>query len=124
VTDQTLEQKAVEIITNIEKLAEPAMQLTLQAMQAAAVINVALDIVFLGVMFLVWRFVFKVIYPLWRETNSEVFEIGGVCALVIGGGVTLVGACACMFTLFSASTWLSIFAPELQLARMLIEKAV
>jgi hypothetical protein len=118
VTDQTLEQKAVEIITNIEKLAEPAMQLTLQAMQAAAVINVALD------MFLVWRFVFKVIYPLWRETNSEVFEIGGVCALVIGGGVTLVGACACMFTLFSASTWLSIFAPELQLARMLIEKAV
>jgi hypothetical protein len=127
VTDQTLEQKAVELITNMEKLAEPAMQLTLQAIQLASVINAVLCVTFLVSAFFSCRFAAKRILPLYQETESELIEFAGgslLALLVCAAGAITILSMICIIELFSASTWLAIFAPELRLAQMLIEKIV
>lgn len=121
-SDPTLEQKAVELIGHIEKLAEPAMQLTLQSIRVAAITTVCIDLLMIALLVFGWRMAIKHLYPKWRDSDSDGVEVaGGIAALVIG--IISVVLCAiCITELFSTSTWLSIFAPEMQLARLLVTK--
>lgn len=121
-SDSALEQKAVEIITNLEKLAEPAMQLTLQAIRAAAIIDLATCIAFVVLAYFAWRYIVTTLFPKWRASESEFIESTGAIGFVAAGLITAIGSVAALITLLCASTWLAIFAPELQLARLLIEK--
>jgi hypothetical protein len=122
-SDPTLEQKAVELIGHIEKLAEPAMQLTLQAIRVGAITTVCIDVVFLALVVFAWRFAIKHLYPKWRASESDSVEIGGSIAALIVGVISLVLCVICITEIFSTATWLSIIAPELQLARLLVNKA-
>lgn len=122
-SDPTLEQKAVELIGHIEKLAEPAMQLTLQAVRVGAITTVCIDVAFLTIMVFAWRAVIKHLYPKWRDSDNDSVQFGGGIAALIVGVISLVLCVICITEIFSTSTWLSIFAPELQLARMLVNKA-
>jgi small-conductance mechanosensitive channel len=121
-TDSALEQKAVELITNLEKLAEPAMQITLQAVQAGAVLDLALSAACLALLAFVWvRYLPRVLALLKDapyDAEIPVF-IGGVVAAI----ASVVLGCVALTSLFSTSNWLAVFSPELALARSLIEKA-
>lgn len=119
----TLEQKAVEIITNLQDLAQPAMQLTLEAVRFGAAIDVSLSAAYLIAIYFASRFVGRTIYPAWKAADSEISEFGGLIFLIIGGLTAVVTSVAAIVTLFSASTWLAIFSPEMALARMLLSKA-
>lgn len=121
-SDSALEQKAVEIITNLEKLAEPAMQMTLKAIRTAAIIDTVLCVGFLVLAVVVWRTVGVRLYQQYKNTRGEFIEAAGGIGFCVAGLVTTVLSVICIVSLFSASTWLSIFAPELQLARILISK--
>ena len=121
-SDSALEQKAVEIISNIEKLAEPAMQLTLQAIRAGAITTVCLDLIFIALLVVLWRWVIKHLYPKWRDSDNESVTIPGAIAAGVLGLISVVLCVICITEIFSTSTWLSIIAPEMQLARLLVGK--
>lgn len=121
-TDQTLEQKAVELLDNIQNLAEPAMQVTLRAVQAGAIIDLIVAVIVLAGSIALAKF----FLPGWWKSLQESTYINEIYrgarffgASVILGFVSLTSLC----TLLSTSTWLAVFAPELALARMLIAKA-
>lgn len=122
-SDPTLEQKAVELIGHIEKLAEPAMQLTLKAIRVGAITTVCIDVVMILLIVFGWRLALKHLYPKWRDSESDSTELAGVAAALILGGISVVFCVICITEIFSTSTWLSIIAPEMQLARLLINKA-
>jgi hypothetical protein len=121
-SDSALEQKAVEIISNIEKLAEPAMQLTLQAIRVGAITTVCLDLIFIALVVVSWRCVVKHLYPKWRDSDSDAVVIPGAISAGVLGLISVVLCVICVTEIFSTSTWLSIIAPEMQLARLLVGK--
>lgn len=120
---EALEQKAVEIITNLEKLAEPAMQLTLQAVQLGAVIDIAVAVSAIVLITFGWlRYGPKAINWI-RDCDSAMVIPAGI-ALIIVSVISIIAYIAVCITLLSTTTWMAVFAPKIALARMLLEKAL
>lgn len=120
---EALEQKAVEIITNLEKLAEPAMQLTLQAVQLGAVIDIAVAVSAIVLITFGWlRYGPKAIN--WIRDCDSAMDIPAGIALIIVSIISVIAYIAVCTTLLSTTTWMAVFAPKIALARMLLEKAL
>ena len=122
--EMTLEDKAVELITSMQNLAEPATQLAISAVRTAALIDVLLACVWLVAAFFGVRYLMPKLSE-WMERDrfgdSFVDFMMGLAVLSAGVSAVVLSAIA-IITLLSTSTWLGIFAPELALAYALIEK--
>ena len=119
-TDSALEQKAVEILTNIEKLAEPAMELTLQSVRYGAVIDLVLSAAFLAMVSFAWVRLTPLAIKLVEEHRDAELP-AAILGLIAGIGSAALSVSA-LFSLFSTTNWLALFSPEMALARMLVEK--
>lgn len=118
-----LEQKAVEIITNLQHLAEPAMQITLRSIQLSAAIDIVTSAIALAALGYVWLRYTPRVGKWFKELDSfSDASIPAGIACVIGAIASAILGGAAVMTLLSTTTWLSLFAPELALARMLLAK--
>jgi hypothetical protein len=120
-SDSALEQKAVELITNLEKLAEPAMQITLQAVRAGAILDLVLSAACLTLLAFVWIRYTPMVLKFARDANYDI-EVPAFIGALLAGVASVLLAGSAMFSLFSTSNWLAVFSPEMALARALIEK--
>lgn len=122
-TNQTLEQKAVEIITNLQNLAEPAMQLTLQAVQVSAIVDLAIGVL-MATAFAVTSVKYVPRYMAWRRESKydediAVFVVGAFGALALLFFIVCISA-----TLLDSGNWVAAFRPDLALAKALVSKAI
>lgn len=119
-----LEQKAVELLTNLEKLAEPAMQLTLKAVRMGAIIDLATALLAVAIIAIFWKKLAPGIFSgLVKKFDGESDHPAVVVPAFAAGLMSLIFLVAAAMVVFSTNTWLGILSPELALARMLIEKA-
>lgn len=120
--NQTLEQKAVEIVSQIQHLAPKATDLALRTAQINAISNLIFGIIWLlifGSAYLFWR---KVYWPWVRRHDQDCIDgpfasfCGGVALVIlmaISGGISI-------SALGDIWTYIGIFHPELALAHKLI----
>lgn len=113
-----LEQKAVELIEQLQALAQPAADLALATVQAAAIINIAQGLAAIPVIYLLaktTRFLAKKCSQ--ASYDSDVPYGIGAIASGIAAAILSVGAfCA----LFDTGNWLALFSPEMALAYKII----
>lgn len=122
-SDSKIEQKVVEIISGLERLAEPAMQTTLTAVQIGGfvdLITAAASLTLLG--FLLAKFLPRYLKA-WKESDFD-NEISIGIAGLMGALVSAAWGFASLSTLLSTQVWLSALAPELALARALVMKVM
>lgn len=116
-----IEQKAVEIIDRISDMAEPAMQVTLRAIQVGSIIDLVTGAVCLGLsIFIARRFVAK----WWKDLQESNFDTEisrGLRFWISAVGCSLMGVIS-LGVLLSTSNWLGAIAPELAMARMILQK--
>jgi hypothetical protein len=127
-TTEDLQQKAVEIITAIENAAVPAakagLQLSLKTIQTTAIIDASMAAATAVLLFFAIRFVGKHWTTWWealeQNENEAIMEVGSI----VGGIGSVVATIHIVLTLLDTDTWLSIFAPQLELTRMLLHKVL
>lgn len=119
-----LQQKFIDILTSIQNAAVPAakagLHLTLGVIQLTAIIAVVKATLLLIILVILWvSFRAKV----WNGfEKSETCEEGWM-VLIVGACFTTAGCgLYILITLLDTDTWLSIFAPQLELTNLAIHK--
>lgn len=122
-SDSALEQKVIEIIDGIRGLAEPAMQVTLSAMRAGAIMDLAFAALLFSVSLIV---VFRVLPGFWKDLQESDYsnELSRGARFWVTFVLTAFVGIASACTLVSTNLWLSVIAPEFALARALVAKAI
>lgn len=120
--NQTLEQKAVEIIDKLQHLAPRATSLALQAAQINAWANVMDGVIWLAVFVATAIFWRKVYWP-WVSRDYQDSVDGPVVSFFAGAALVIllaVSAGSAIAYLGDLWTYVGIFHPELALAHKLI----
>lgn len=113
-----LEQKAVELIEQLQALAQPAADLAIAAVQAAAIINIVKGFLALPIVYLLVKLT-KHLFRKCSETRDGTdiaCGVGGVMALF----ATVALSAVAFFTLFDTGNWLALLSPEMALAYKVI----
>lgn len=111
-----IEQKVVEIITQLQGLAEPAAQVTLNAIRYGAVIDLVTSVICLVIV----GFAIKPITKLFKNCDNFDVEMTRLLSGIVLAFVSGIAGLWALFTILSTSTWLAIFSPEMALARQII----
>lgn len=117
-----LEQKVVEIISQLQGLAKPAAQTAIDAVRAGAIMNMLAGAVYVVVAFVALKICIKQMKAMEKASTSE--EGKYILGAIITGGIALIFGVTAAIGLLNSDNWLASVRPDLALARALLIKVL